>query len=291
MKYFVLVMTVLALVASCRKEAVQPTPDHPRLSSNVTMQDVTFYSPSLQRNMQYRAVFPKNMGQHELPSVYLLHGGGGGFRDWTNYSDVAQFAESGFILVMPEGNASYYTNSATNDKDRYEDYIARDVIADVESKFPAQPDREHRAIVGLSMGGFGAIKIGLDHPDLFTFVGGLSSAIDVPRRPFSIKRVSQYAHHRSIFGPWGSDARKARDPFLALSKIDPKRAPFFYLTCGEQEGLLGTNRQFAEQLRKHNFKYVFLPGPGGHDWNQWNRRLPDLFQKLETRLPSTSPTR
>jgi S-formylglutathione hydrolase FrmB len=288
----ILLLTFLVLLACCRKENVQPPPlDHPLLSSSVTMGDVTFYSASLQRNMPYRVVLPQKISERTLPAVYLLHGGGGGFRDWTNYSDVAQFAESGLVLVMPEGQSSYYTNSATNDKDRYEDYIVRDLIADVESKFPVQSDREHRAIVGVSMGGFGAVKIGLDHPDLFTFIGGLSSAIDVPRRPFSIKRVSQYAHHRSIFGPWGSNARKERDPFFALSKADAKRAPFFYLTCGEQEGLLPANRQFSAQLRQHNFEHVFIDGPGGHDWNQWNRRLPDLFQTLRSKLPSAAPTK
>jgi S-formylglutathione hydrolase FrmB len=255
------------------------------------MQDVTFYSTSLQRNMPYRVVLPKTISGGKLPVIYLLHGGGGGFRDWTNYSDVAQFAETGFMLVMPEGSSSYYTNSATIPKDRYEDYIIQDLIADVGSRFPAKSDREDRAIIGVSMGGFGAVKIGLDHPDLFSFVGGISSAIDVPRRPFSIKRASQYSHHRSIFGPWGSESRQNSDPFVAASKLDAKRAPFFYLTCGEQEGLLPANRQFAEQLRKHNLEYVFLPGPGGHDWNQWNRRLPDLFQSLGSKLSSAPPTK
>ena len=64
--------------------------------------------------------------------LYLLHGGGGGFRDWSNYSDVAGYAERGLILVMPEGNSSYYTNSADRPQDRYEDYIVHDLIADVE---------------------------------------------------------------------------------------------------------------------------------------------------------------
>jgi S-formylglutathione hydrolase FrmB len=64
--------------------------------------------------------------------MYLLHGGGGGYRDWSNYSDVAQFAEHGFILVMPEGNSSYYVNAAERPQDRYEDYITKDLIADVE---------------------------------------------------------------------------------------------------------------------------------------------------------------
>jgi putative tributyrin esterase len=57
-------------------------------------------------------------------------------------------------------------------------------------------------------------------------------------------------------------------------------SPYFFLSCGEQEGLLPANKKFATLLQKHGFKYEFHTGPGGHDWNQWNRRLPDLFQSL-----------
>jgi poly(3-hydroxybutyrate) depolymerase len=68
------------------------------------MHDVTFHSSALNRDMPYRVVLPANIASGErLPVVYLLHGGGGSFRDWTNDSDVAKFAEQGLILVMPEG--------------------------------------------------------------------------------------------------------------------------------------------------------------------------------------------
>src|SRR5207253_2096840 len=111
--------------------------DHPRLTATVVLRDVTFQSVSLNREMQYRVILPVSVkdGQ-QLPVVYLLHGSGGEFRDWSNYSDVARFAESGLILVMPEAASSYYTNTVDLPQDRYEDYIVKDLIADVESKFP-----------------------------------------------------------------------------------------------------------------------------------------------------------
>src|SRR4051794_23059294 len=97
---------------SCRKNE-QPPPDHPRLTSGVRMVDVAFHSTSLNRDMQYRVIMPTKIAANQkLPVLYLLHGGGGGFHDWTNYSDAAGYAERGLILVMPEGNNSYYTNSA-----------------------------------------------------------------------------------------------------------------------------------------------------------------------------------
>jgi S-formylglutathione hydrolase FrmB len=217
MNYKAAILLLALALVSCSRHEEPPAPDRPRLTPGIKMIDVTFHSAALSRDMQYRAVIPANIALNQkFPVLYLLHGGGGGFRDWSNYSDVAGYAERGLILVMPEGNSSYYTNSADRPQDRYEDYIVHDLISDVESRFPASTGRTHRAIAGVSMGGFGAVVLALKHPDVFVFVGGLSSALDVPSRPFSIKRVGQYRQHSSIFGPWGSPSRRASDPFVLV---------------------------------------------------------------------------
>jgi putative tributyrin esterase len=275
------------LFTACNSKKLEAPPDHPRLTPNVAMRDVTFRSAALNRDMQYRVVLPANIvNGTRLPAVYLLHGGGGNFRDWSNYSDSARFAERGLILVMPEGDESYYMNAVERPQDRYEDYIVNDLIADVEHRFPVASGRVNRAIVGVSMGGFGAIKLALNHPELFAFAGGISSAVDVPSRPFSIKRTSQWWHHRSIFGPWGSQARHNADPFVLARTADPAKTPYLFLTCGDQEGLLPANRNFAALLEKRHFRYEFHVAPGGHDWNQWDKRLPDMFQQLRVHMGS-----
>ena len=280
---------VLLLLAACTKKEEKPPPDHPRLTPNVTMRDVTFQSAALNREMQYRVVLPANIpaGQ-KLPVVYLLHGGGGGFRDWSNYSDVAGFAGRGLILVMPEGGSSYYTNAAEQPQDRYEDYIVTDLMSDVENRLPAASGRSNRVIVGVSMGGFGAVTLSLKHPELFTFAGGISPAIDVPSRLFSVKRPLQWRHHASIFGPWGSKTRRDNDPYVLARSADPAKTPYLFLTCGEQEGLLPANRQFAALLAQRHFAYEFHAGPGSHDWNQWNKRPPSLFESLLAHLHPAS---
>jgi putative tributyrin esterase len=275
---------LLMLSTACHRQE-QPRPDHPRLTSKVTMRDVTFHSAALNRDMPYRVVLPASVAANQkLPVVYLLHGAGEGFRDWSNDSDVAQFAERGLILVMPEGNSSYYMNSAEQPQDRYEDYIVSDLVTDVESKFPAAAGRSNRAIVGVSMGGFGAVMLALRHPGLFAFAGGLSSAIDVPRRAFTIKRLQQSRHYESIFGPSGSPTRRDHDPFVLLHHASPEAAPYFFLTCGEQEGLLPANREFAALLGQRHFRYEFHSVAGGHSWNQWNAWLPELFRALMEHL-------
>jgi putative tributyrin esterase len=283
-------LAVALLVSTgCTRKEAEPPPDHPRLTAKVILRDVTFHSAALSRDMPYRIVMPASVAPGQrLPVVYLLHGGDGGFRDWTNDSDVAHFAESGLLLVMPEGGSSYYTNAVDPPQDRYEDYIVSDLISDVESRFPAATERSNRAIVGLSMGGFGAVKIALRHPELFAFVGGLSSAIDVPHRAFVFKRFHQSRHYSAIFGPAGSQTRRDNDPLLLARSANPEAAPYFFLTCGEQEGLLSSNREFATLLAQRHFRYEFHTIPGGHDWNQWNGWLPALFLSLNHHMkPST----
>ena len=276
---------IAILSLACNRKTSETYTDHPRLVPNVVLRDITFHSCSLNREMPYRILMPAAIPPGtKLPVVYLLHGGGGNFRDWSNDSDIARFAEHDLILVMPDADESYYTNSAEHPQDRYEDYVAHDLIWDVESRFPVTTGRAKRAIAGLSMGGFGAVKLALKHPELFCFAGGLSSALDVPGRPFSFRRIHQYRHYASIFGPPGSATRRENDPFVLARSADPAKTPYLFLTCGDEEGLLPTNRSFAQLLEERGFKCEFHVVPGGHSWSQWNARLNDLFLSLKQHL-------
>jgi putative tributyrin esterase len=253
------------------------------------MQDITFHSNSLNRDMPYRAILPANLVRGKrLPVVYLLHGRDGNFRDWSNDSEVAHFAEEGLLLVMPEGYDSYYTNSVGQPQDRYEDYIAKDLIADVEARFPAATGRSKRAILGVSMGGFGAVKIALKYPELFAFAGGISAAVDVPNRPFSWKRFRQSWYMRSIFGASKSQTRRDNNPFVLARKADPASAPYLFLACGEQESLLQPNREFATLLSQRNLPHEFHTAPAEHNWNQWNAWLPSCFKSLMQHIDHAS---
>lgn len=256
-------------------------PDHPIVAPGVRLEDVTFHSAALQREIPYRVFLPANLAVNRtLPVVYLLHGGGDSYRSWSNNSDVSRFAAGGLILVMPEGDDSYYMNEVGNPKERFEDYITQDLLADVERRYPARSDRSGRAVIGISMGGFGAVKYAFSHPNLFCFIAALSPAIDVPFRHYSLRRIGQWWKFRTIFGPNGSAERNARDPSRLLFEADRNATPFIYLTAGEQEPLLRPNQQFAEQLKSHGFAYEFHTKSGGHAWNEWNTQLQDVFAKL-----------
>jgi S-formylglutathione hydrolase FrmB len=276
-----LLLSPFALSLICCRQAPQPQPDHPRPAPGVTMQDVTFFSLALNRNMPYRVYLPAKLvpGQ-KLPVVYLLHGSGGSFSNWSNYSDVGHYAAQGLILVMPDGGSSYYTNAVLKPEDKYEDYLVRDLISDVETRFPAATSRENRAIVGVSMGGFAAVKLALTRPEFFVFAGAISPAIDVPSRRFSWRRWAQSMRFRSIFGPDGSATRQASDPFLLVQTADPAQTPYLYITAGEQEPLLEPIRRFAARLHNRHFSYEFHTHPGAHDWTQWDSQIPGCFETM-----------
>jgi len=272
---------VLALSLAGCHTTPQLLTDRPRITRGVAMQDVTFYSAALQRQMSYRVFLPaKILSGQKLPVVYLLHGGNCDFRNWSNYSDVANYAAKGLILVMPEGDSSYYMNAALKPADRYEDYLTSDLIADVEARFPAAKGRENRAIIGFSIGGFATIKLALSRPELYAFVGALSSAIDVPRRGFDIQHIPEWRNVRTIFGPYGSKSRQSRDPLILVQSANPAVTPYLYLTSGDKDSLLKPNLSFAAILCQRHFAYEFHTTPGGHNWDVWNSQLPECFEVL-----------
>jgi len=277
---FPLLLCAVLLLGSCHS-VEQMLPDKPQIAAGAAMQDVTFYSWALRREMPYRVFLPAQIpaGQ-KLPVVYLLHGNGGGFRNWSDYSNVSQYAAQGLILVMPEGHSSYFMNAVEKPKDKYEDYLIQDLIGDVEMRFPAKSGRANRAIVGVSMGGFGAVTLALRHPEMFSFAGAISPAIDVPERRFTWRRASQGWAFRSIFGPWGGAERDARDPFVLLRSAKPESTPYIYLTAGEQEPLREPIERFAARLRARGVAYEFHTKPGGHDWAEWDKQIPGCFEKL-----------
>jgi S-formylglutathione hydrolase FrmB len=278
-------MALVFLFLSGCHSAPQLLPDIPRQFPGVAMQDVTFFSLALNRNMPYRVYLPaKLVAGRRLPVIYLLHGSGGSFQNWSNYSDVGNYAAHGLILVMVEGGSSYYVNAALKPDDKYEDYVIHDLIADVEARFPAASGRDNRAIVGVSMGGYAAVKLALSHPDLFVFAGAISPAIDVPSRRFSWRRWGQSLRFRTLFGPDGSSTRTAADPFQMVRSANPAQAPYLYLTAGQQEPLLEPIRRFANLTRDRQFNREFHTKPGIHDWTQWDAQLPGCFDSLLSHL-------
>ena len=263
-----------------------PSADRPIIAEGARLQDVAFYSSALKRNMQYRVFLPADPpANRHYPVVYLLHGADDDFRNWSNNYDISKYAAKGLILVMPEGHLSYYVNSVEVLEDRYEDYITRDLIADVESRFPAKTNRQDRAIVGISMGGFGAVYYALVRPELFAYVGAISPAVDAPSRSFSWKHVDKWMRFRRIFGPVDSDERKRFDPFWIVRKANPQASSYIYLTTGDHEAFSEPINRFSSHLQQRGFSFEIHTMPVGHDWKEWKQQVPGCFGKLMEVIP------
>ncbi len=246
-------------------------------SQDGRVEDVSFYSPSLRRSMQYRVVVPSSyFAQPWTQSrvLYLLHESGGSYIDWQTKSHIARNANiANYILVMPEGGDSYYMNAAWKAHSRYEDYITRDLVADVDRHYRVVPGRRGRAIAGVSMGGFGAVTLALRHPELYFFAGAIGAPLDMAKRKFDFRDIGQYFAMERIFGLSGSGSRKNEDPFLLIHAVKPesKEIPFLFVACGAQDPLLGVNQLFARQLDGTEIPHAFFGEiPGGHDWEYWD---------------------
>jgi S-formylglutathione hydrolase FrmB len=128
--------------------------------------------------MHYRVLLPAAYeAGGRFPALYLLHGLYGDYMNWDTRTRLEEYAKAtNVIVVMPDADDWWYTNSATVPADKFEDYIAKDLISQIDKTFRTLRDRHARAIAGLSMGGYASVKFGLKYPDLFVFVGSLSGA-------------------------------------------------------------------------------------------------------------------
>jgi enterochelin esterase-like enzyme len=173
--------------------------------------------------------------------------------------------------------------------DRYEDYIAHDLVFDVDRRFPVKSGRSARAIAGVSMGGYGTVKLALDRPDLFAFAGAISAALDVPTRPFSVRRFGQWERFREIFGLLAVRPIRLAIPTFLCSQ----RNRYEHRIC---TSLAVNRRRSSEPIpdlqrswQKEKLALSFIPPPGGHDWGQWDEQIPGLFGSLLQHLQVKSP--
>src|SRR5712692_4862686 len=149
-----------------------------------SVQTIQFQSKLVNATLPYNVILPVNYRASRTtryPVLYLLHGHGGHYTDWLTRTNVADYAaQYRMIVVMPEGNNSWYVDAAGS-TDKYESYVLQELIPDVDSRYRTIQSRYGRAAAGLSMGGYGAIKYGLKYPNTFAFAGSMSGAFGVTR--------------------------------------------------------------------------------------------------------------
>lgn len=271
----------MVLVATCAAQVQhKAAPNSKTPASCVRVQDGAFHSTALDREMKYRVLLPcfYQSGSARFPVLYLLHGLYGEYLNWDTRTNLERYAlRYELIVVTPDAGDSWYTNSATDPKDKFEDYIAKDLIAEIDSKFRTLRDRHSRAIAGLSMGGYGALKIALRYHGDFAFAGSLSGALNAPQ-DLEDKRPEFRDQLLKVFGPPGSTVRTDNNLFSLFQSANTKDLPYFYLACGNADDFLQVNRDFAAQLSSRGAAYEYHETAGGHGWDYWDRAVPNLLR-------------
>jgi S-formylglutathione hydrolase FrmB len=239
----------------------------------------------MQRVVHYCVYLPESYdaGANERPArrypvLYLLHGLGDNEQTlfnsggWTLFDDLRHQHEMGdFLIVTPEGRRTFYINSAGGSV-RYSDFFLREFMPHIEGKYRIRRGREGRAISGISMGGYGAIRFAFAHPELFSAVSAQSAALitESPQQLDAAEKAG--APLAGVLGPvFGSpiDARhwSANSPFLLAKKnaADLRRLAI-YFNCGQDDnyGFEKGAAQLHDELIKAGIKHEYHPYPGDH---------------------------
>jgi len=264
----------------------------PQRHASARVETVQFHSALLGKTLPYIVILPADyrVSATRYPVLYLLHGWAGHHTDWVARTNVADYAaQYRMIVVMPEGNDGWYTDSATVANDKYESYILQELIPDVQRRYRTIESRYGRGIGGLSMGGYGALKFGLKSPGNFAFAGSLSGALAATTWTEddlkSFKGINDSL--LAAFGPRDSPQRKANDIFELARGMSASRAtalPYFYSDCGTEDFFLGVNEQFAALLSEKKIPHEFRELPGAHGWQYWDQQVKALLKVAAEKL-------
>ena len=245
------------------------------LAQTPQLKEAEFQSKSLGRTMKYRVLLPASYTQSDkkYPVLYLLHGLYGDYTNWTRLTKIQTYAAGlELIIAMPDANDSWYTNSATDPQQKYEDYIVHDFLTEIETHYRVTATRDTRFIAGLSMGGYGAIKFALKNPQLFSLVGSFSGALNAPNE-LNQDRPEFAAQLNKVYGPENSKTRAENDVYLLVKSAKPTALPYFFLSCGTADYFLQANRQFVLALPSLKIGYEYHELPGKHDWDFWDHSI------------------
>lgn len=212
------------------------------------------------------------------PVLYLLHGHDGGHRNWLDRTNLlAHTARLPLIVVLPDAGNSWYTNSSARPLERFEEYVAREVPAFIDQHFRTLTYREARYVAGLSMGGYGALKLGLKHSARFSLAGSFSGA------PLAAEDTSSPTR-MDAFGPAGSASRAENDLMALVRDARIADGTYFYVDTGTSDRLLAENRAFVQAMAARPLAYEYHEVPGTHGWEFWDRRLPVFLKLVEERI-------
>jgi len=244
--------------------------------------------PSVVMNKAYKAavVLPKSYAKSKenFPVLYLLHGGGGHFRDWlTSTPDkesVKNLADQyNLIIVMPEGETfGWYMDSPFKSDNKFETYLTQEVITKIDNTYRTIKDRKGRVITGLSMGGHGAMYLSTRHPDLFCAAGTMSGAMSMDYSLYKVNdafRQSLKDRFQTLLGTTDtSNELYVKNSILNMTDAIKKNGLAITIDCGVDDFLIGVNRELHQKLVENGTPHDYTERPGAHTWPYWQNSLP-----------------
>lgn len=246
-----------------------------------------FFSEALQVGTSMTVVLPQAteeqigvdspIAQEEPPLLYLLHGLSDDHTAWLRYTSIERYATArGLAVVMPAVHRSWYADEVHGHA--YWRFVSEELPRVVRSFFRVTEDPTRTFVAGLSMGGYGALKLGLTHPERFGAVASLSGAVDVrsladrPERGDVVDRV------------FDGRFSAGDDLYELLEAVDTDDVPPLYVACGtEEDRLMEANTRLVEQARGRGIDVTTDFRPGTHEWGLWDATIRDVLDWLPLR--------
>jgi enterochelin esterase-like enzyme len=258
------------------------------------VQESSFHSAGLGHEVRYVVELPESYarGEAHYPVLYALHGlfEGADFWQGRGLSAVQHEATARgdlpeLIVVAVDGGNSFFVNGAAG---RYEDLVTRDIIEHVERTYRVRPGREERLLLGVSMGGYAALRIALRHPGAFAAVAAHSAMLlqAIPSPQDGAGRWHMSAFHRVFGDPINPELWRASDPLAWVEAADRARLPALYFDCGSEDrySLHEGNRELHRRLQAAGIPHEFVLSPGDHGYDFVRSRLTTSLRFLASRL-------
>jgi S-formylglutathione hydrolase FrmB len=246
----------------------------------------TLMSTMLKKQVSYNVVLPNSYGtdNRKYPVVYLLHGAWGGYNDWNAKSGVAAYAATtDFIVVMPDSNGNSWYNDSPG-SGAVESFITEELRKDVEKSYRTIANRNGRALIGLSMGGYGALHLATSHNQLYCAAASLSGAVGWGTSTFD-KNLIVMA--KDLY-PTDTDANYLKDAVLPSILQHVKNGlydgPSLYFDCGKEDFLIKSNQELEAALLTKQIPHEYSEFDGAHTWTYWDAHIRDAFQFMKRQL-------
>jgi len=225
------------------------------------------------RSVHYSVLLPPSYdadAKRRYPVLYYLHGLGDNDQSlltWGGWDLLEQLQEKkqvvDFIVVAPDGGHSFYVN-AKDGRERYEDFFIQEFIPAIEQRYRTMGTRKARAITGISMGGYGALRFAFRYPKQF---GSVSAHMAVLAEDLPDGLKSAFGQNLSAFGkPFDAQFWKRNTPFTLLRESPGLNGLKIYFDCGQQDdyGFAAGTQELHDLLKKHGVPHEYHLYPGRH---------------------------